>query len=76
MVRDRTHMKEWLTVKEAAAALDRNSSNIYRWIKTGLLAGEIGEDRLLRVHKDALLATEAQCIRYGSTYQRVDLRRE
>jgi len=69
-------MKEWLTVKEAATVLDRNASNIYRWIKTGLLVGEIGEDRLLRIHKDALFAAEAKNIRHGLKYQRVGLLEE
>lgn len=64
-------MKEWLTVKEAALAIDRAASNIYRWISNGTLPSEVGVDRIVRVHKNDLYKAEAANVRHGKKYTRV-----
>lgn len=63
-------VKELLTLKEAAALLGRNVSNLYRWVKNGTLPFEYGDDgRTVVVRKSAVIVAEAKNFRHGKNYR-------
>lgn len=56
-------MREWITVKEAAALVGRDKRQIYRWIERDRLATRRNNEGILEVLSKAIVRVEKTVIR-------------
>lgn len=56
-------MREWITVKEAAALVGRDKRQIYRWIERDRLATRRNSEGILEVLSKAIVRVEKTVIR-------------
>lgn len=66
------HLPEWLTIKEAAALVQRDISRVYRWVREGRMVSEERSTGVIVVRRVEVLELESRMRRRKNNKTRRD----